>query len=100
MDARREIDWSNLPAASTGTGKPRPRKANPELVRKIMQEKRETPYWELVCGHWTNRENRELYSVWRKEQNTDYCESCGQWIAKLEKPIMTLEEKYPERCPF
>jgi hypothetical protein len=54
-------------------------RAAPAKIRAIMQEARERPYKELICGHYTHKEAIERDSAWQPSKDVFWCSKCEFW---------------------
>jgi nicotinamide riboside kinase len=61
-----------------------PRARAYDRAKEAAIEKQLSIYIELICDHMTTWEADELYSVFRPDNRSHFCEKCGRW--KHRKP--------------
>jgi hypothetical protein len=52
---------------------------------------------ELLCGHFTHKEEIELNSVWQPAKDVFYCDKCKFWTMKKPPPP---RQELPDEPPF
>lgn len=50
-----------------------------DMAKKAAIEKQLSSYIELTCDHLTTWEADEMYSVFRPDNRSHFCEVCGRW---------------------
>lgn len=73
------------PSAATG-GARVSSGASPAARRAAIRHSR-AAYFQLACGHYTDRAEQETWSAWKPGRGKYFCEACSRWLRAKPRPL-------------
>ncbi len=61
-----------------------------DMAKEAAIEKAKSEYIELICGDLTTWEADQVYSVFRSDKKSHFCEKCSSWKQRITRKIASI----------